>query len=187
MIKINLLPTKKKPPKKVTELQQQLILGTLILGVLVVGMTSYWKSLSAKIDSLQKTKVAAEEKITEQKKMLDDVKSVEDERTKVNEKIAIIEQLKKNQGYLVHLLDEISKALPPGVNIANLTDKSGQGGIEQINMDGVAFTNNDIVRFIDNLKASPYCSDVTLQETSETSQEGIDVYKYKLQFTFKGI
>ena len=182
MIKINLLPTKKKPPKKVTELQQQLILGTLILAVLAVGMTSYWNSLSAKIDSMQKTKAAADARIIEQKKMLDDVKTVEDERTKVNEKIAIIEQLKKNQGYLVRLLDEISKALPPGVNLASLSEKAGQ-----INMDGMAFTNNDIVRFIDNLKASPYCSDVMLQETSQSTQTGIDIYKYKLQFKFKGV
>ena len=182
MIKINLLPTKKKPPRKVTELQQQLILGGLILVLAGGGMWTYWNSLSAKIDGLQRTKAAANARIREQDSMLREVKSVEDERKKVNDKIAIIEQLKKNQGLLVHLLDEVSKALPQGVNLTLLSEKSGQ-----INLEGMAFTNNDIVRFVDNLKASPYCSDVFLQETAQNTVEGTDVYKYKLQFTFKGV
>lgn len=182
MIKINLLPTKKKPPRKVTELQQQLILGGLILALAVGGMWLYWNSLSKKIDGLQRTKAAAEAKIREQDNMLKEVKSVEDERMKVSGKIAIIEQLKKNQGLLVHLLDEVNKALPQGVNLTSLSEKSGK-----IDLEGMAFTNNDIVRFIDNLKASPYCSDVFLQETAQSTAEGTDVYKYKLQFTFKGV
>ena len=44
--------------------------------------------------------------------MLKEVKTVEEERKKVTDKIGIIEQLKKNQVGLVHLLDEISKATP---------------------------------------------------------------------------
>jgi type IV pilus assembly protein PilN len=182
MIKINLLPTKKKPPRKVTELQQQLILGGLILALAVGGMLAYWNILRTKIDGLQRTKAAATARIREQDTMLKEVKSVEDQRKKVGDKIAIIEQLKKNQGLLVHLLDEINKALPQGVNLTSLSERSGQ-----INLEGMAFTNNDIVRFVDNLKASPYCSDVFLQETAQSTAEGTDVYKYKLQFTFKGV
>ena len=182
MIKINLLPTKKKPPRKVTELQQQLILGALILALAGGGMWSYWNSLSSKINNLQRTKAAADARVREQVKMLKEVETVEDERKKVNDKIAIIEQLKKNQGILVHLLDEVSKALPQGVNLTSLSERSGQ-----IDLEGMAFTNNDIVHFVDNLKASPYCSDVFLQETAQSTVEGIDVYKYKLQFTFKGV
>ncbi len=182
MIKINLLPTKKKPPRKVTELQQQLILGGLILALAVGGMLTYWNILRTKIDGLQRTKAAATAKIREQDNMLREVKSVEDQRKKVGDKIALIERLKKNQGLLVHLLDEIDKALPQGVNLTSLSEKSGQ-----INLEGMAFTNNDIVRFVDNLKASPYCSDVFLQETAQGTAEGTDVYKYKLQFTFKGV
>ena len=182
MIKINLLPTKKKPPRKVTELQQQLILGGLILALAVGGMLTYWNILRTKIDGLQRTKAVATAKIREQDNMLREVKSVEDQRKKVGDKIAIIERLKKNQGLLVHLLDEINKALPQGVNLTSLSEKSGQ-----INLEGMAFTNNDIVRFVDNLKASPYCSDVFLQETAQGTAEGTDVYKYKLQFTFKGV
>jgi type IV pilus assembly protein PilN len=181
MIKINLLPTKKKTPKKVTELQQQMILGALILGLVGAGMFFYWQSLSSRINDLQRSKAAAEAKIREQDNLLKEVKSVEDERRQVNDKIAIIQQLKKNQSGFVHLLDEVSKALPTGVNITALAENRGQ-----ISIEGGAFTNNDVVHFIDNLKASPYLADVFLLETREVVEQGIEMYKYKLQFTFKG-
>ena len=182
MIKINLLPTKKKPPKKVTELQQQLILGSLILALLVLGMWFYYQKLNSEINRQIKSKAEAEAKIREQDNMLKEVKTVEEERKKVTEKIGIIEQLKKNQGMLVHLLDDVSRALPQGVNITALNENN-----RQINLEGTAFTNNDIVKFVDNLKDTRSLNDVFLQETVQTVQEGVQIYRYRLQFTFKGV
>ncbi len=183
MIKINLLPTKKrKAPKKITELQQQMVLGGLILILVGIGMGYLWIRLNARIAQLQSEKAAAEARIREQDNMLKAVKNVEDERKQVSDKIAIIEQLKKNQTGPVRLLDEVSKALPPGVNLSSLSESSGN-----VNIEGSGFTNNDIVHFVDNLKASPYLSDVFLLETRESSLEGVEIYVYKLQFKFKGV
>ncbi len=190
MIKINLLPTTKKGKRfrwKVSEFQRQLILGTIILGIVAFLLLSYWTSLTLKISNLQKTKAANEAKLEEQKKTLKEVEKVKDQRAEVNSKIAIIEKLKKSQRSLVRLLDELSKALPPGVNFTTLTDTSVPGGIEQVNLEGTAFTNNDIVRFVGNLNKPPsHFSAVFLQETAQITLEGTEVYKYKLQFTFKG-
>lgn len=183
MIKINLLSTnKKKAPKKVTELQQQLLLGSLILGLVMGGLWFYYVSLQQHIDRLKNDKATAEAKIREQDNMLREVKSVEEERKKVTEKIAIIEQLKKNQTMLVHLLDELSTTLPKGVNITSLSESN-----RQVSLEGTAFTNHDVVRFIDNLKASSAMADVFLQETVQSVQDGVEIYKYKLQLVFKGV
>ncbi|OGW46990.1 MAG: hypothetical protein A2078_10190 [Nitrospirae bacterium GWC2_57_9] len=182
MIKINLLPSKKKPARKITELQQQMLLAVLILALSGTGMGMYWQSLSSKIAGLKQAKLAAEAKIKQQESMLKEVQSVEEERKKVLEKIDTIKQLKKNQDFLVRLMDEVSKALPPGVNIVSLTEKAGK-----VDFDGTAFSNNDIVRFVENLKTSAYLHDVNLQETVQATVEGIDVYKYKMQLTFKGV
>ena len=181
MIKINLLPTKRKPPKKITELQQQMVLGALLLILSGIGFWYFWTQLNNRIETLQREKAAAEARIREQDNMLKEVKTVEEERKKVADKIGVIEQLKKNQGSLVRLLDELSKALPQGVNLKSLSEKNGQ-----VDIDGTAFTNNDIVHFVDNLKASPFFTDVFLQESVQGVQEGIEIYTYKLQVTFKG-
>ena len=182
MIKINLLPTKKKPPKKVIDLQQQVILAVLILVLVVIALGYYWKTQSDRIARLENEKVAAEKRIADQDNKLKEVKNVEEERKKVTERIEIIEKLKKNQAGPVRLLDVVSTALPKGVNISSLSETNNN-----VNIDGDAFTNEDVVRFIDNLKASPLLKDVMLLETSQTTQDKIDIYRYKLQFVYKGV
>ena len=182
MIKINLLPTKRKPPRKVTELQKQIIIGGVILAAVGAAMVVYLLTLNSKIASKQQQKMLASRKVTEQDNMLREVKNVEEERKKVTEKIGIIEQLKKNQQGPVRLLDEVSRALPNGVDLTALIEQSGN-----INLDGEAFSNEDIVRFVDNLKASPYLTDVYLLESARATFEGYDFYKYKLQFKYKGL
>ena len=182
MIKINLLPTKRKPPRKVTELQKQMIIAVLILGGVAAGMTVYYLALSKKISQLQDQRSAAQRKVAEQDNMLKEVKNVEAERKKVTERIGIIEQLKKNQQGPVRLLDEVSRALPNGVNLSSFVENGGN-----VNLAGDAFTNDDVVKFVDNLKNSPFLIDVTLLETSLSAHEGIEFYRYKLQFKYKGL
>ncbi len=182
MIKINLLPTKKKAPRKVIDLQQQLILGLLVIVLVVIAMWFFWNRQKNIISALQQQKTAAEAELKKQDNTLKEVKNVEEERKTVAEKIDIIEKLKKNQSGPVRLLDEVSKALPLGVNLTALIEKDNN-----INLEGDAFTNEDIVRFVDNLKASRFLGDVMLLETSQVKREGTDVYKYKLQFVYKGL
>jgi type IV pilus assembly protein PilN len=182
MIRINLLPTKKRAPKKVIALQQQLLLGALVIVLVMIVMAYFWKRQSDRIAALQQEKTAAEARVREQDAVLKEVKNVEEERKKVAGKIEIIEALKKNQAGPVRLLDEISRALPAGVNISSLGESSNN-----ITLDGEAFTNDDIVRFVENLKASPFLAQVMLLETSQMKREGIDMYKYRLQFVYKGL
>jgi type IV pilus assembly protein PilN len=182
MIKINLLPTKRKPPRRVTELQKQLIIAVIIFGAVAAAMALYYVALTKKIEARQQARSAAQKKVNEQNNMLKEVQNVEAERKQVTDKIAIIEQLKKNQQGPVRLLDEVSRALPPNVNLTSFEEKSGN-----VNLAGDAFTNEDVVKFVDNLKSSPYLADVTLLETSQAVTEGTEFYRYKLQFKYKGL
>jgi type IV pilus assembly protein PilN len=182
MIKINLLPTKRKPPKKVTELQKQLIIAVSVLVVVGGALVIYYFHLNAQIASKQQEKATMQAKIAEQDVKLKDVKNVEEERRKVTEKIGVIEQLKKNQQGPVRLLDEISKAIPTTVDLTSLIESSGS-----IFITGEAFSNEDVVKFVDNLKASPFLAEVYLQETSQATVAGYVIYKYKLSFRYKGL
>jgi len=182
MIKINLLPTKRKPPRKVTELQKQLIIAVVVLGGVSASMFFYFISLNSKIAVRTQERDVAMAEVARQENMLKEVKNVEEERKKVTDKIGIIEQLKKNQQGPVRLLDEISRAIPVTVDLLAMTETSGS-----INLTGEAFSNEDVVKFVDNLKASEYITDVYLIETSQKSKEGYDIYEYKLQFKYKGL
>jgi type IV pilus assembly protein PilN len=182
MIKINLLPTKRKPPRKVTELQKQFIIAVVVFGGVFTAMALYYISLNATITSRKNERAAAMAEIARQDNMLREVKNVEDERKKVTDKIGIIEQLKKNQQGPVRLLDEISRAIPATADIISMNEAGGN-----INIVGEAFTNEDVVKFVDNLKASAFFTNVYLSETSQKAKEGYEIYEYRLQFTYKGL
>jgi len=182
MIKINLLPTKRKPPRKVTELQKQLIIAVVVFGGVFTSMAFYFISLNNKIAAKTQEKAAAVAEVARQDKMLREVKNVEEERKKVTDKIGVIEQLKKNQQGPVRLLDEISRAIPVSVDLLTMSEAGGS-----INLTGEAFSNNDVVKFVDNLKASEYFTDINLMETSQKTKEGYEIYDYKLQFKYKGL
>lgn len=182
MIKINLLPTKRKTPRKVTELQQQVIIGVVVFGAVIAAMAFYYLSLNAKISAREQELAAAMAEIARQDNMLREVKNVEDERKKVTDKIGIIEQLKKNQQGPVRLLDEISRAIPATADITSMTEAGGN-----INLGGEAFSNEDVVRFVEKLKASAFFTDVFLMETSQRDKEGYEIYEYKIQFRYKGL
>jgi type IV pilus assembly protein PilN len=182
MIKINLLPTKRKPTRKVTELQKQLIIAVVVLGGVAASMGFYFISLNSKIAARTQERDTAMAEVARQENMLKEVKNVEDERKKVTDKIGIIEQLKKNQQGPVRLLDEISRAIPVSVDLLSMAEISGS-----INLIGEAFSNEDVVKFVDNLKASPYFTDINLLETSQKNKEGYEIYEYKLQFKYKGL
>jgi type IV pilus assembly protein PilN len=182
MIKINLLPTKRKPPRKVTELQKQLIIAFVVIGGVSASMVFYFISLNNKIAARTQEKAVAMAEVARQENMLKEVKNVEEERKKVTDKIGVIEQLKKNQQGPVRLLDEISRAIPVSVDLLTMSETSGS-----INLAGEAFTNDDVVKFVDNLKASEYFTDIYLIETSQKNKDGYEIYEYKLQFKYKGL
>jgi len=182
MIKINLLPTKRKPPRKVTELQKQLIIAVVVLVGVTSGMAIYFISLNNKIDARTQEKAAAVAEVARQDSLLKEVKNVEEERKKVTDKIGVIEQLKKNQQGPVRLLDELSRAIPVSVDLLTMSESGGN-----INIAGEAFSNEDVVKFVDNLKASAFFQDINLLETSQKNKEGYEIYDYKLQFRYKGL
>jgi type IV pilus assembly protein PilN len=164
------------------DLQKQLLLGGLVIVLVMIVMWYFYSRQKERIESLTQAKMAAENRIREQDIMLKDVKNVKENRKKVADKIKIVEDLEKNQAGPVRLLDEISNALPVGVNLISLAEASNN-----INIEGQAFTNEDVVRFIDNLKASRLLTDVVLLETSQIKQQDMEIYKYKLQFTYRGL
>ena len=80
----------------------------------------------------------------------------------------------------LRLLDEVSELMPKGVWLTKLADKGGL-----INAEGYAFTNSDLVGYVQNLKGSRYLSDVMLVESRQADLGEYAVYKYKMTFKIK--
>jgi type IV pilus assembly protein PilN len=180
MIKINLLPVPKaRKAKKQMEVQYELVLAGVLIGFVLVGCVYFWYLLDSRIGRLQEDKVKANAELTALKQKVKEVENYENNKKVLEEKNRIIEQLKKNQGAPVRLLDEISRSVDP-LKIW-LGKISAQGS--QIEIEGKAITNSDIVEFINNMKNTKFFTDIQLIESRQAVELSVPIYNFKLRCT----
>ncbi len=178
MIKVNLLPVKrKKKPKPVPSFLVIAVLVTVGACIIMAYLTFFFNSrLTSKKDQF----AANENKIAELKGMIKAVDDFEARNKTFRERSEIIEQLSRNKSLPVKILDEISTLLPAGVWLQTLS-VSG----DSINLEGYGYTNNDIVSYVDNIKNSPLFMEVYLQESKSVEAEKVAVYMFKLTCKLK--
>jgi len=172
MIRINLLPSKRK---KAFALPPVFIYGIAAMAFVIVAIIAGTFFLNKQISSKEAEISAKEQKLKKLQAALEEVKNYERDNKDYRDKNSIIEQLKKNQIVPLRLLDEVSEMLPKGVWLTSLTDKGGVVSIE-----GFAFTNSDLVAYVQNLKGSKYFIEVMLVESRQTEMEDFSIYKFNL-------
>ncbi len=183
MIKINLLAEKraKKKEVKVTTPARKFLTTILVVALatlLVMLGINYYFSYSK--DELKKQSANNKTQIELLQKNIQDVKKFESLNASTEQKTNLIEKLRKHQSVPVRILDEISAILPEGVWLSSLLYKENNVIIE-----GFAFTNPDIVSYVDNFKGSAIIADVFLEESKQEEVNKIPVYKFKLNFKVK--
>ncbi len=178
MIRINLLPSKKK--KKALMIPPALIYGMASVVIVAIGVIVFTMQLNKKIEIKQNEIYTKQKTLKELQAALQDVRNLEKDNKEFREKTRIIEQLKKNQIVPLRLLDEVSEMLPKGVWLVGLTDKQSV-----VSIDGFAFSNSDLVAYVQSLKSSKYLTDVMLVESRQTELGDFSVYKFKLSLRVK--
>ena len=178
MIKVNLLPVKKK--KKAKPLPTFLIvtIGVAFAAVaLVLYLNFFFKGRvnekKAKVDENERTLAELAMKI----KAVDDFEKLNADFKK---RKGIIEELGKNKALPVKILDEISRLLSDGVWLTQLNITGND-----ITLSCTGFNNTDAVNFVNNLKGSSLLTDVFLQESIQANVSGYSVYNFKISCKVK--
>ncbi len=185
MIRINLLPVKrKKKPKPVPGF----IIATVIATVIVlIGVLFTYVNIKEELKSLQARKAANEQKLQDMRRKLKALENYETLVKTVERKKGVILQLRKNQGIPVRLMDEVSRDLPNGIWLKELKFNGNT-----VDMEGYAFTNSDVVKYVNRLKKSPLFNSVYLAESKRKeiseggSKEKIPVYNFKIKLGVSG-
>ncbi|MBI5755366.1 MAG: PilN domain-containing protein [Nitrospirae bacterium] len=181
MIKINLLPAAKKAGKA-THIKfglnsyVTLFIIAVAAVILIEGFTWYW--LNSRISSRTTEKQTLETRLAGLKEKVKEVENYEKDKKTFEQKIAIIQNLKKGQKGPVHVLDEISRMLPERVWLVSLKEKGAD-----ISITGSGMTNDDIVRYVNNLKTSSLFRNIQLIESRQVVDSGIPVYSFSLTFS----
>ena len=180
MIKINLLPIPKaRKAKKQMDVQFELILAGVLIGFVFVACVYFWYMLDSQLGRLQTDKAKANAELVVLKEKVKEVENYESNKKGLEEKNRVIEQLQKNQGAPVRLLDEVSRGMDPlKIWLTGITAKDSA-----IDIDGKAITNSDIVEFINNMKKSNIFTDIQLVESRQVVELNVPVYSFKLRCT----
>jgi type IV pilus assembly protein PilN len=179
MIKVNLLPVKrKKKPKPVPTFVLTTVIVTLLVFIIMAYLVFFF---SSRLSDRKMRFAANEQKIAELKEQIKAVEDFEKKNKMFKERNRIIEQLSKNKSIPVKLLAEINVLLPNGIWFTTMNVK----GVSDVNIEGYGFTNSDIVAFVDNLKHSQTFTEIYLQESKSAEFEKIPVYQFKLIFKMK--
>ncbi len=183
-IRINLLTTERKAAKAPTKvaaagppgaLQAYLMLFLFVGGAAVLCGGLWWFQ-SATLANLD-TRIAADQK---RQKDLQAIKQQVDEfqakKTTLENKVRVIEQLRLTQKSPVHMLDEISKALPDYVWLVNFDESRGG-----LSFKGQSNSLAAVADFMSALQRSGWFPSVDL--TSMADQQSVVNFDLAGQFT----
>ena len=189
MIRINLLAAERDRAKKKgavalgTTGQKLTIACSLIL--VLAGLFIGWRYWAVTRDSaeLDKEIAAAQQETTRLHTIIQQVQQFEQRKAQLQQRVVLIEQLRKGQTGPVHMLDQISRALP---SMLWLTEVKQTG--TDIVIEGKCMSPIGVSDFVANLEASGYFkrSIEIVSTTSETiSQPPTELIKFSIKAVFQ--
>jgi len=179
MIRINLLIEKRKKRRIIGPQNVAVALIAVNLAALVVsGSATVW--VKGKVAQLRDQSEANKSVIGTLTKKINEINKIDKQNKEFEQRSKLIETLRKNQSVPVRVLDEVDLLIPDGVWLTALFFKDST-----VSLEGTAFSNIDIVSFVDNLKRSSDLDDVYLEESREGEVDKVKVYQFKAHFKVK--
>jgi len=188
MIRINLLAAERDRAKKkavtLGTVGQKLTIGCsliLVLGGLAIG----WRYWTVNHDSadLDKEIAAAQQETTRLHSVIEQVQQFEQRKAQLQQRVVLIEQLRKGQTGPVHMLDQISRALPP---MLWLTEVKQTGA--EIVIEGKCTSPIGVSDFVANLEASGYFKrsiDIVSTSAETMTQPQTEIIKFSIKAVFQ--
>ena len=173
MPRINLLPWRAELRQKRKKEFLVALMGAVIVGAGLVYVSKLtvqgWTSSQRARNEILKME------ITVLDKQIEEIKGLKNQRERLLARMRVIDQLQRSRPEVVHLFDEIVKAVPEGVNLTDIA----QAG-PRIELRGVAQSSTRVSALMRNIDGSQWLKDPSL-DVVETVAAGVDKNsKFKL-------
>ena len=188
MIRINLLAAEREKSKKkavtLGTTGQKLTIGCsviLVLAVMFIGWR-YW-SLTRDSNQIDAEIAAAQQETTRLHSVILQVQQFEQQKAQLQQRVVLIEQLRKGQTGPVHMLDQISRALPQMLWLTELKQAGGD-----VVIDGRCTTLTGLSEFVSNLEASGYFKrsiEIVDTKSEVAGTPPAEVIKFTIKATFQ--
>ena len=169
MIRINLLAierdrAKRRPTAAATgpqATQQRItLLCSLILVLTALGVGWWYWSLKVQSDRIEEDIVTSQKETARLRTLIQQVQTNDARRAQLQERVELIEELRKGREGAVRMLDEISRSLP---DMLWLTEVKQQGA--DLTITGRCTSLTALSDFVDNLKLGGYFKPVEILDS----------------------
>jgi type IV pilus assembly protein PilN len=186
MIRINLLAAERESKKKKATFQSgQKVTIACSLVLVLTGMVIGWRYMAINSESskLDEDIAKAQTEATRLHAVIQQVQAFEQQKAQLQQRVVLIEQLRKSQTGPVHMLDQVSRSMPPMLWLTNL--KQDDAGVT---IDGRSTTQTGVSDFVGNLEGSGYFKksvDIVVSETQTIPQPPGQLIKFSLKGVFQ--
>jgi type IV pilus assembly protein PilN len=155
MIRINLLSQAREKPRRrastglVGSGQKITVACTLILALAALGVGWWYWTLRAEANQLTDDIAAAEQETARLQTLIVQVRQFEERKRQLEQRVTLIEVLRRGQSSPVHVLDAVSRSVPEMLWLTQLDQKGAE-----LTIEGRCLTLTSISDFVDNLGRS---------------------------------
>ncbi|HTJ92571.1 MAG TPA: PilN domain-containing protein [Pararobbsia sp.] len=144
--------------------------------IVIAGLLIYVSKLTVQswIADQQGRNAILKNEIAELDKQITAIRGLESQRERLLARMEVIDQLQRSRPEVVHLFDEIAKAIPEGVYLTEVTQQNNR-----IELRGAAQSSTRVSALMRNIDSSEYLSDPGLDvvETVTTGPERASQFK----------
>ena len=156
MIRITLRAVDRGPVKKarsagITAAQRVTIGAALILLTTIVGIGWWFWSLRTRDQKLDTDIAQAEREANQLRSVLAQVQKFEARKAQLQQRVNLIEQLRRGQTAPVHVLDEVSRAVPDRLWLVTMLQRG-----QDFTIEGRTTTLTGLSDFVSNLESSAW-------------------------------
>ena len=175
MIRINLLPTR-QARKKEEGRKQLAILAACVIAALG-GNYLWYSNLDGTLTEMKQAVSKLQSEIKQLDSIIGEITNIKKDQKDLEEKLAVLERLRKGRTGPVKMLDALATLMPERVWIRELDEKGGS-----LTLRGYAVTNEDLADFMREIKKNDLFSEPALKRASqvENRDNGTRVIEFEL-------
>lgn len=156
MARINLLPWRDDLRKEQRRQFFVVLGGSAILALMVVGYVHL--HINGMIETQESRNSYLQGQIKDVESKIKEIDNLERQRQQLLARMRVIEQLQSDRSVIVHLFEELTKAVPEGLYLVNVK-QSGR----TLTIQGMAQSNARVSTLMRNLDASPWFENPVLE------------------------
>jgi type IV pilus assembly protein PilN len=186
MIRINLLAAERESKKKKATFQSgQKVTIACSLVLVLTGVVIGWRYLEISKESskLDEDISKAQTEATRLHAVIQQVQTFEQQKAQLQQRVVLIEQLRKSQKGPVHMLDQVSRSMPPMLWLTSLKQDDNN-----VIIDGRSTTQTGVSDFVGNLEESGYFKksvDIVVSQTETITQAPGHLVRFSLKGVFQ--